>query len=105
MSTTPTPSSTPLALPPSLASMLAEEVKDWCKLNWSKIEVENITVVNLKSLIDHLGGSKSFKKKAEGVAKLLLLINEKKRPEESEKPEEELEEESQVSWRKGQKCS
>jgi hypothetical protein len=56
-----------------------------------------------------LGGSKSFKKKAEGVAKLLQLINEKKVPEEREKleeePEEELEEESLVSRRKGWKCS
>jgi hypothetical protein len=93
-------------MPPSLASMLAEEVQDWCKSNWSKIKVENITIANLKSLINQLlGGSKSFKKKAEGVVKLLQLINEKKVPEEREKPEEEPEEESLVSRRKGQKHS
>jgi hypothetical protein len=38
-----------------ITGFLEESWKKW-KLNWSKIKVD---------LIDHLGGSKSFKKKAE----------------------------------------
>lgn len=102
MSTTPSPSSTALELPPSLESMLAEDVKDWCKSNWTKIEDKNITTANIKTLIGHLrGGKKSFKNKEEGVAMLLGLIHEKV-PEEGEKLEEK-EEERLIARTKGQK--
>lgn len=108
MSTTPTtPLSTTLALPPGLDLWSAAKVKDWCKLNWRKIEAEHITMANLKTLVAHLGGGRSIKKKLEGVVKLLQLINveegEKEGEEEAkEEAKEEGEEESML--RKGQKC-
>ncbi len=83
--------------------MSAEDVKDWCKSNWTKIEDKNITAVNIKTLIGCLGGGKkSFKNKEEGVAMLLGLICEKVL-EEGEKLEEK-EEERLIARTKGWKC-
>ena len=83
--------------------MSAEDVKDWCKSNWTKIEDKNITAANIKTLIGRLGGGKkSFKNKEEGVAMLLRLICEKV-PEEGEKLEEK-EEERPIARTKGRKC-
>ncbi len=55
-------------------------------------KTSTIVLVNLKTLVGHLRGSKSIRKKVEGMAKLLELIN---------KEEEEEEEKHLVSRRKG----
>jgi ribosomal protein L12E/L44/L45/RPP1/RPP2 len=80
--------STPLALPDNLRAMTAVEVKKWCEDNWAIIEVQHITLTNIKSLLAQCSDLKSVPNKTAGITRLLTLIQEEEEEEEEEKEKE-----------------